>query len=142
MAKVAVNGPCACGSGRKYKKCCRVFHGGRPAPPQRLMPARYCAYAVGDVDFLVATTHPDGPLWQPDQAAWRTELAAYCRATEFVGLEVHTVRPPAEELGEAEDAFVSFTAHLEQGGDRTTLRECSRFRRHGARWKYFDGDVE
>src|SRR5688500_6293403 len=24
MAKIAVNGPCPCGSGRKYKKCCRA----------------------------------------------------------------------------------------------------------------------
>ena len=135
MPKAPVNAPCPCGSGRKHKKCCRVFHGGRPAEPARLMPARYCAYAVGNVDYLIATTHPEGPQWRDDEAAWRLELAAYCRATRFLGLTVHSVEIPQPGEG---DAFVTFTAELEHLGQPTSLRERSRFRRHAGRWRYYD----
>ncbi len=38
MAKIGRNDPCACGSGKKYKKCCMASdeaaaHAARPAPP-------------------------------------------------------------------------------------------------------------
>jgi tetratricopeptide (TPR) repeat protein len=44
MAKVGRNDPCACGSGKKYKKCCMASdeaaaHAARPAPPAAV-PAR------------------------------------------------------------------------------------------------------
>lgn len=135
--KLSVNDPCPCGSTIKYKKCCGVFHKGRPAPPARLMPARYCAYAMGKVRFVIETTHPDGPLHRDDTAAWRAELTEYCKRTRFVGLEVHEVEPE-NDRGEV---FVTFTARLEHNGAASELRERSRFRRDGTRWKYVDGDV-
>ena len=101
------------------------------------MPARYTAYASGDIDFLIDTTHPDGPLFRGDRAAWRAELAEYCKATRFVDLTVHS-HEPEDEAG---DAFVTFTARLEHDGIVTELHERSRFRRDGSRWKYVDGEV-
>lgn len=99
------------------------------------MRARYCAYAVGDVRYLVATTHPDGPMHRDDATSWRDELTSYCAETTFTGLVIH--ESSASDDG---DAFVTFTAHLRRGGVDSSFTERSRFRRDGTRWKYFDGE--
>ena len=137
VAKLSVNAPCPCGSGTKLKRCCGVFHRGRAASPAALMRARYSAYAIGDVGFVIDTTHPEGPLAREDRRAWKTELLAYCRATEFVGLQVH-----AHEVDEVQGrATVRFTASLRQQGQDVGFSECSLFVRDGARWKYFSGEM-
>ncbi len=134
--KVSPNAPCPCGSERKLKKCCGVFHRGRPAPPHLLMPARYTAFAIGNVDFLIRTTHPDGPPWREDAAAWATELRAYCRRTEFVGLAV--VEHDIDE--EAGRAHVTFRADLRQDGLPVGFTERSLFLWADGRWLYHSGD--
>ncbi len=135
--KLSPNAPCPCGSERKYKKCCGLFHRGRPAKPPQLMRARYTAFASGNVDFLIRTTHPEGPQFQADTAAWKAELVAYCRATAFVGLAVleHEVD---EDTGRA---HVTFRADLEQDGRSVGFTERSLFVRQDGRWLYHSGEV-
>lgn len=135
--KVSPNAPCPCGSERKLKKCCARFHRGAPAMPRELMPARYTAYAMGDVDFVMATTHPDGPQWEADRVAWKADLIAYCRATRFTGLEILE-----HELDEdAERGHVTFRAHLEREGQPNSFVERSLFLKHEGRWKYHSGEM-
>ncbi len=135
--KVSPNAPCPCGSQAKLKKCCGPYHGGRPAPPHRLMRARYTAFAMGKVDFLLDTTHPEGPQAQPDRARWRAELDAYCRTTQFDGLTVleHDVD---EQAGRA---TVTFRAELSRDGRPLGFTECSLFLRVDGRWLYHSGDM-
>ena len=121
---------CRCHSGRTYKRCCQPLHQGRPAPtPEALMRSRYCAYAHGLVDYIVATTDPEGPQWRGDLAAWRDEIAAFCRATRFEGLRI---------LQAGEDT-VTFRAHLARGGLDTGFSEQSRFVFRDGRWLYHSG---
>lgn len=55
--------PCPCGSGEAYADCCGALHRGlasgtATAPTaERLMRSRFSAYAVGDVEYLLATWH-------------------------------------------------------------------------------------
>ncbi len=130
--KPSPNAPCPCGSDRKLKKCCALFHRGRPAPPHLLMRARYTAYATGAVDFIVRTTHPGGPQWRDDVAAWKAELREYCRATTFVGLRVleHGVEQDADR------AYVLFHAELLQDTTPVGFTERSLFVRANGRWLY------
>lgn len=45
----------ACGS---HQACCGRYHAGALAPtPEALLRARFSAYAMQNVDYLVATTH-------------------------------------------------------------------------------------
>jgi SEC-C motif-containing protein len=132
--KVSANAPCPCGSGNKYKRCCGVYHRGKPPEPHRLMRARYCAYSIGNVEFIVETTHPEGPMHRPDVTTWSAELSEYCHRTRFTGLTIHE----HGALGD-DEAFVTFTAELEQDGSAHEQTERSVFRRDGRRWKYFDG---
>lgn len=136
--KLSPNAPCPCGSERKLKKCCAVFHQGRPAPPHLLMPARYTAYATGNVEFLIRTTHPGGPQWHEDRTLWASELSAYCKATTFAGLTVleHSIDPNDDAR-----AHVTFRVDLRADGP-VGFTERSLFLRDDARWLYHSGEMD
>ena len=103
------------------------------------MPARYTAYAIGDVDFLIQTTHPRGPQWESDRDAWRAELIDYCRAVDFRGLEILEVE--MDEAAEADGrAHVTFRATLERGGHTVAFTERSLFLREDGVWLYYSGE--
>ena len=131
----APNGPCPCHSGKKYKRCCRPFHGGEAAPtPEALMRSRYSAYALGLTDYVIDTTAPGGPRARhEDRRAWAEEIATFGRETRFVGLSI-------EGSGaEGERGWVEFHAILEQGGRDASFEERSGFVRVAGRWLYATG---
>lgn len=125
------NQPCPCGRGAKYKRCCLPLHRGRPAPdPESLMRSRFAAYAAGEVEYVLATTHPVGPMGRIDQGAWEAEVRDFCRRTDFVGLEIL-------DAGESGDTgWVRFRAHLLQAGQDASFVEHSHFVRRDGRWFY------
>ena len=50
---------CPCGSSKAIDKCCGMYHENMNASTALLlMKSRYAAYVIGDVDYLVKTTHP------------------------------------------------------------------------------------
>ncbi len=126
----ASTGPCPCGSGEPFGRCCLALHRGeRPADTaEQLMRARYSAYAVGDLDYVWRTWHP---RTRP------TELTPDGRLT-WVALEIlDTVDGrPQDQTGEVE-----FRAHYRDGARTGTLHERSRFAVRARRWLYVDGDV-
>ena len=131
MAKPSPNLPCPCGSGAKYKKCCRRYHQGALAPDAlALMKSRYSAYALGIADYIIATTHPRCPEYDDDTARWKAQIIAFSHHTTFHKLEILAYT-------EGEEAYVHFVAHLSSG----TLEEKSRFVLEGGRWFYRDGDI-
>lgn len=124
-------GPCPCFSGHTYRRCCGPLHDGEPAAtPEALMRSRYAAYALGDADYIMATTHPGGPHHQTDADAWRGDVRAFCKATRFTGLEIL----------EAHDDVVVFRAGLKQRGEDASFVERSTFARDDGRWKYLEGE--
>ena len=52
--------PCPCLSGMSYESCCEPLHREkqRAATAEQLMRSRYSAFALAEVDYLIAT-HPD-----------------------------------------------------------------------------------
>ncbi len=136
-AKLQANQPCPCGSGHKYKRCCRPLHAGdQAATPEALMRSRFVAYAADLADYVIATTDPAGPQARPDRAAWEREVHAFCAGTEFEGLEV---------LGSGADrdeGWVHFHARLRQGERDASFVERSRFVRRAGRWLYHSADSD
>ncbi len=121
---------CPCSSGKLYRDCCRKFHEGESLPgPEALMRSRYSAYALGLVDYILRTTHPD--VAKPS----KEELEDFCRDTTFQKLDVRDVK----ESGDL--AFVTFIAYLMQGGRDATFTEESRFEKVGDKWFYRSGTV-
>ena len=116
--------PCPCGSGDALLQCCGPLHRGRlkAETAEQLMRSRYSAYALSDVDYLIAT-HPDAAIAPAER---RRELRASCRQTRWHGLKVL-----ASEAGRPDDleGTVRFEAEFSAGGQRHVLKEHSLFRR-------------
>lgn len=89
------------------------------------MRSRYSAYALGDVEYLIATHLDD----QTSLGQRRCALKATCRQTQWLGLEIL-----AREGGGVNDGegTVRFVAHFRTDGQRSTLQETSLFQRRGA----------
>lgn len=112
--------PCPCHSGTDYAKCCQPLHQGQaPTKSLDLMRARYSAYALSLVDYIVQTTHSSRKL---DLEA----IQNFCATTQFVGLEI---------LDTSEDT-VTFKAILKQGKIDTSFVETSTFVKENGRWVY------
>lgn len=97
------------------------------------MRSRYCAYALGLTDYILATTDPSGPHFEADTAAWRESVANFSARTRFLGLTVES----ASEEGDA--GRVRFVAALERDGQDASFGETSLFSRVAGRWLYRSG---
>jgi len=121
---------CPCGSGQPYVDCCSRWHAGNaqttPAPtPEALMRSRYSAYALGLIDYLLAT-------WHPSTSPGELELPP----VKWLGLEVRH----AQATGDA--GVVEFVARFRDNGRGVRLHEISRFVREEERWLYIDGEQQ
>lgn len=127
---------CPCHSGKKYQECCGNYHAGAlPENALALMRSRYSAYALGNAEYIIATTHPENPVFTSDQQGWKKNILEFSKNTRFEGLKVE------EFIDGTEVAFVTFTAVLRQNGQDATFTEKSRFFRVGGRWLYRDGEM-
>ena len=116
--------PCPCGSGLVYGVCCGPLHLARSQAEtaEQLMRSRYTAFALGNVDYLIAThLDPETPLERR-----RRELRNSCRKTRWLGLEIEAV-----EAGGIQDVegTVTFKASFSEGGVRHWFKEVSFFER-------------
>lgn len=129
-AKPASAGACHCGSACAYANCCGRWHSGEPPPDaEALMRSRYSAYALGRVDYLLAT-------WHPTTRPQTLELDPPGTRT-WLGLAVRGHWPVDDTHAEVE-----FIARSRLGGGSAQrLHERSRFVREDGRWYYVDGDM-
>lgn len=94
------------------------------------MRSRYCAYTLGLIDYLLATTLP---AQQPQLEV--AQMRAWSEQSRWLGLEVEQVNEGAG----ANRAQVTFTAHwADPDGSSHSHRECSDFKRIGERWYFID----
>ncbi|MFY7974652.1 MAG: YchJ family protein [Rubrivivax sp.] len=124
--------PCPCTSGRRFGDCCRPWLTGADAAPaptaEALMRSRYCAWALGLRDYLLATWHP---------STRPTDFGELDSRRRWLGLEVRSHRVTGPNTAEVE-----FVARSKEAGGRATRHdELSRFRLETGRWTYVDGDI-
>lgn len=86
------------------------------------MRSRYSAYALGNVEYIIETTHPD--LVHTVQN--RDELVAFCKNSTFHSLTI---------LATTGDT-VTFKAGLSQNGQDISFVEKSLFKQVAGKWKY------
>lgn len=132
MSNISPNDPCICSSGKKYKKCCRPYHNGMSIPsPEALVRARFSAYALGMVDFIMLTTHPESRHYEGNAKRWRAALNGYVLRTVFLNLEILS----------AEDEKVSYRMKyftMLNREEEETIEHCT-FKQESGKWLYFDG---
>ncbi|WP_019272247.1 YchJ family protein [Neisseria lactamica] len=125
--------PCPCGSDTDYTGCCRPLHLRHilPATAEMLMRARYSAYVLHLIDYIVATT-------VPAQQAFlnAAELMQWSIETEWLGLNVlsHKI------LGK-DHAQVGFEAYFRDRGNRAVHHELSAFVKIAEQWYFIDPTV-
>lgn len=107
------------------------------------MRSRFAAYALGLVDYVVATTDPAGPQWQADRAAWEASIRAFATATRFDGLRILDA---PETAPASDEGHVTFRAALTAGGRDVGFTERSRFTRAPRAdgqlaWRYHSGEL-
>ncbi len=123
MKKFSVNSTCPCGSGKKYKKCCQIYHkGAYPKDVLTLMKSRYSAFAIGDIKYIIKTS-----TFQKDYE----ELKVFSDSCEFKKLEIL-------EVGED---FVTFRATIFCKGVDNSFTEKSKFIKIDGKWKYDSGEI-
>jgi SEC-C motif-containing protein len=132
--KFPPNNPCPCGSQKKYKKCCKVFHDGNlPTTALKLMKSRYSAFAVHKAEYIIATTHSQNQDFTSDISSWKKGILDFCENTSFNGLEI------IDFIDGELESYVTFKAILEQANQDATFTEKSRFLKENGKWLYVDG---
>ena len=133
--KVSPNNPCPCNSGKKYKKCCKIFHDGQnPKLASELMRSRYCAYSIKNVQYIIDTTHDKNRDYSLDLPAWSEDILQFCNNTKFEALEI------IDFIDGKEESFVTFKATLSQEDTDASFCEKSRFLKINNKWLYVNGE--
>ena len=126
--------PCPCGSLLALADCCGRYHAGAaPGTAEALMRSRYSAYALGLIDYLIATTLP-----AQQTGLDRAAMAAWSAQSQWLGLTVEEHRPQG---GAPERAQVTFVARWQDAGGKHAHRECSDFVKVNDRWFFVDPTV-
>ncbi len=95
------------------------------------MRARYSAYTVGNVDFIVSSHDPDRA-----QEVDRKNTEVWAKQSQWLGLEILST-----EKGQPDDdvGVVEFIARYKVQGVKVEHRERALFRKHAERWVFVDG---
>jgi len=129
--KITKNSKCPCGSGKKYKECCFRYHkGANPKNALLLMKSRFSAYAAGDANYIIKTTHKNSPHYEEDRLQWIKEIKKFSKSN-FKKLEI------IEFTENENEAFVEFKAYI----DDNIMHEKSRFIKEDI-WYYVDGEIK
>jgi len=133
--KISGNSFCPCGSQKKYKHCCRIFHyGENPKSALELMKSRYSAFASNDSLYIINTTHRDNSDFTQDTKAWQEDIHNFSKQSDFRKLEIF------DFIDGEDEAYVTFKATIFQGGIDVTFIEKSKFLKVDNQWLYYSGE--
>jgi SEC-C motif domain protein len=123
---------CPCGSGFNFADCCRqIIKGEREAlQAEELMRARYAAFASGEIDFIVASTHS-----RSRREIDIPSITQWSQTSTWRGLEIIETEPIDDN-----SAYVSFEAQFTQAGNDRNHREKSLFEREDGKWRFVTGE--
>lgn len=118
---------CRCGSGVKYRDCCKPYHQLQAIAktPEALMRSRYCAYVLHLANYLVATTHLSQRHLQSKDA-----ILTWAKANTWLKLEVCKV----------EKEEVEFKAYYMHQNKLYVHHENSTFLMEKGKWYYLYGE--
>lgn len=95
-----------------------------------LMRSRYSAYALGLVEYIISTTHPNNPDASIALSDWQKAIHNFAETTFFKGLKI------VEFIDGEKEAFVTFEATLSEG----IMNEKSCFLKVEGKWLYESGE--
>jgi len=126
---------CPCGSGLAFESCCEPYliERKKPDTATALMRSRYCAYALGAVDYLYKTS---GPKVRKEFDAESSRK--WAESATWTGIEVLL-----EEGGGATDecGVVEFIAHYAVKETSFDHHERAEFEKIDGVWTFMDGRI-
>ncbi len=133
VEKKSVPEDCPCESGAKTADCCGPFVAGKKKPEtaEQLMRSRYCAFVLGNVDYIMKTHHPS-TVSEID----RKGVEAWSKSSEWKGLEIVDTQAGGKDDDSGE---VEFIAKFGVRGLVQTHHERAEFKRDKGRWFFVDG---
>lgn len=132
--KISVNSPCPCGSQKKFKKCCKVFHNLSIAKNAlELMKSRYSAFVVENSKYIMKTTHKENKDFSDDLSTWESTILTFARHCTFKRLEI------LDFIDGEEESYVTFKATIFQADEDISFTEKSKFLKVDEKWLYHSG---
>lgn len=125
---------CPCGSGLAPEACCVRYHRGeKPPTAEALMRARYSAYVLGEIDFVLDTHAPESR-----EGVDRQATEQWSKSSEWRGLQIVSTEGggPTDDTG-----VVEFIARFAAGGQEAAHHERSTFRKVDGAWCYVEGEM-
>jgi len=105
--KIPKNSKFPCSSGKKYKEYCFKYHkGANPKNALILMKNRFSAYAVGDSNYIIKTTHKNSSHYEKNKLQWIKEIQDFSK-NKFKKLEIISF----EEF--ENEAFIKFKTYID-----------------------------
>jgi SEC-C motif-containing protein len=107
-----------------------IRDGREPDTAEALMRARYTAFTLGEVDFIVES-HDEATRDQVD----RDEIEQWSTTSDWHGLDI--LETEAGQPGD-DEGMVAFSAQYTLSGTTYDHRERASFVRRGGAWKFHD----
>ncbi|MFA6119172.1 MAG: YchJ family metal-binding protein [Parachlamydiales bacterium] len=99
------------------------------------MRSRFSAYALGLVEYIIKTSHPDNPCFKKDLKTLTKEIKEFCKNTSFENLEILDFEENHK------NAFVTFIAYLKSSNSDISFSEISHFEKLNGKWLYKNGQI-
>ncbi len=118
---------CYCGSELLFEQCCKLLitKQTQAATPEALMRSRYSAYVIGDVKYLLDTTHPSVRKYHN-----KNDILAWATQNKWNRLEIV----------QSQGNYVSFKAYYTDAfGQEHTHVENSYFEKFASKWYFVEG---
>ncbi len=125
---------CPCGNQLDYKDCCQKYHMGElPDTAEKLMRARYSAFAKNQIDFIESTHTPGTEDFSKEEAE------NWAKSSTWKGLQI----VKTDKGTSAHDSgVVEFKALYADENDKDYLHhEISTFKKIDGKWYYDDGQI-
>ena len=136
MEKQNTQKQCPCGSGKLFADCCGPVIAGKTAAKtaESLMRARYSAYVMHDIDFIVSScAHEKG-----ENNIDTEETRRWSEESEWLGLKIINT----EKGGENDtQGIVEFSAAYSRKGLKDVHKEKAEFVKENGRWLYKTGTI-
>lgn len=125
---------CPCCSGKKYGECCGPLHNGtaKASTAEALMRARYSAYVVQNIDFIINTCETGDKIAEIDRKATED----WSKKSTWHGLKILRTEKGTES---DDEGIVEFEATYTQKGIRDVHHEIAGFRKVDGTWLYSEG---
>ncbi len=126
---------CPCGTSKSYDECCAVYHRREQhaKTAETLMRARYAAYVLGEIDYVVNTIPP-----LQRKTFDRKDAKEWSKNSVWSGLEILSTKGGLE--GDKQGT-IEFRANFKQGDEEHSHHEISKFVCVNDRWFFVDGRV-